>query len=125
MDWNWLWQGLVANAVYAVLLILGGIVLAVLKKTRPNWAGPALYGLSGCALVAVLIFTVTGHAVFSRQQPETTPQNVEQNLRAWADSFQLGVTKMPPQTDVDFGLAISLKSGNPVEIRQLKQIPSY
>jgi hypothetical protein len=75
--------------------------------------------------MSIIVYTFTGRAILSRETPQTTTENVEANLRAWADDFQLGVTKLPSQPDVDFGLAITLKGGNPFEVRKVKQSPGY
>jgi len=91
---DWLWQGLVTNSVYALLILAGGVMLAILQRKWPTYATPALYGVIGVACLAITFFAFTGRAVFSRQQPKTTPENVESNVKAWCDLFELGMQRV-------------------------------
>jgi hypothetical protein len=123
--WNSLLDGLLAHGLYDLLILAGGIALGVLKKRNAKWAAIIAYGLGGCTLVAILIFTFTGHAILSMQQPETTAANVETNIRAWADNINLGVTKEQPGQDYDFLYLITLRSGGTVLVGRAKRRESY
>lgn len=120
-------QGLFASLLWELLLALGvGALIAWLKATKQQWAGPAIYGLFGFAIVLVIGYALTGQFPLSKTQPQTTAENVEANIKVWADDFQLGVTKHPPQPDVDFGLTITLKgSNNQVEVLKVKQNSAF
>jgi hypothetical protein len=36
-------------------------------------------------LTLVISFVFTGHGLLSREQPRTTPENIEGNVRVWSD----------------------------------------
>jgi hypothetical protein len=120
-------QAIFASFIWELLLAAGvAALIAYLRATKERWAGPVIYGLAAFAIVFVIGYTLTGQPLLSRTQSQTTPENIEANIKAWADDFQLGITKMPPRPDIDFGLVITTKgSNNPVEIRKLKQSPAY
>jgi hypothetical protein len=82
---NFLWEFLLASAFAALI--------AYLKATREKWAGPILYGAAGFALVFFIGFTLTGRSPLSNAQPETMPENIQANIRAWADEFDLFIQK--------------------------------
>jgi hypothetical protein len=50
-----LWQGVISNAVTAVLVFVVGIVLTVLKKNGSSWLSPSFYGLIGGVLTLAAI----------------------------------------------------------------------
>ena len=122
---DWLWQAIIANWIWELLVLASGVTIAWLRHKNVSWLPVLFYGFAGCVLMSVMIYTFLGRAILSRQQPETTSENVEKNIRAWADAFQLGVTKLQPDPNGDFGLAIALKGGNSLEIHKLKQSPAY
>jgi hypothetical protein len=124
MDLDGLVQGVVSNAVWWTVVLVGGAVLAVLRAKWPRYAGPVLYGLLGIASLAIIGFAILGHSLLSREQPQTTPENVEANIRAWADSFVVGVTKAPVK-EAHFALVITLHNGNPVVVARTKDRPNW
>jgi hypothetical protein len=75
--------------------------------------------------VAILVYTFTGHAVFSSPQPETTSNNAEGNIRKWAAALGLGIQPISVP-DTDFALKVSLLDGNPVVVsRFIKDSPGF
>jgi hypothetical protein len=120
-DWNWLWQ---AATWDWVLVPLGGILLAYLRKKNPNWAGVLIYGLGGSAFIALIIFALMGRPMLSRPKPQTTTDNVEANIKTWADDLSLSVQK---QTDNNFSfvVGIGLPSGRMVQVGKPKQRDRY
>jgi hypothetical protein len=64
-----------------------------------------------------------------KQQPETTTENVENNVRKWADSLGVGVTKMSAQglpiQNAYFSLVLTLQNGNPLWVYRTKEKPGY
>jgi hypothetical protein len=116
---DWLWQSLTSRLVWELLLVLGGgAVLGYVRQKLPQYAPTVAYTAFGATCIAVLIFTFTGHALLSKQKPEVTPENLEVNVRKWADDLGLGVTRMQPlpNQDVQFGLVITLADGNPLMV---------
>lgn len=103
---DWLWQAIVANWIWELLVVATGVLIGWLRHRNVSWLPVVFYGFAGSVLMSVLVFTFLERAILTRQQPETTPENVEKNVRVWSDAFQLGVTKLSPEPDVDFGLEI-------------------
>lgn len=116
MDWNSLWQGVISNGIYALLILGGGAVLTALRLKWPNYADPARFGFVGAACVALVLFTLLGRGLFVKSPPEITPENVGENVRKWADDVGLGITKMPTSQDYYFGFQITQPSGNQITV---------
>src|ERR1700687_138664 len=109
---DWLWQNLLSTAIWELLLIVGvGIGLGYIKAKWPLLAPPVFYGVVGAACYALILFTLTGHSILSRQQPETTPENVEANIRGWCDYWHFGVQKQS-DTSTYFAYAITIPISN-------------
>lgn len=124
MDWNAFVQGLLTNWLSDAIVVGGGIVLAILKKRGSRWAGTIAYGFAGSAFLAIIVYAFTGHALLSRETPHTTPENIESNIRAWADKFSLGIQK---ETDdkYKFVYFVSLPSGRGVFVGPPKDREGY
>jgi hypothetical protein len=128
MDWKWLSDLLLAifgNIIYDLVLAgVVGAVLAYLRAKKEKWAGPALYGLAGFAMIMVIAVTFVGRPLLSTKQPETTAENIQENIKAWADKFSLGIQK---GTDGDFAYiySISLSDGHRILVGQPKGSPGY
>jgi len=127
MNLDWLWQGLASTAVWEILLVLGGAaVLGYVKQKAPEHAPTLGYAALGALCVAILLFTFTGRPLLVQSQPTTTPDNVEEHIKKWADSLGLGVARDPsPSQDVFFGLVVTLKNGNAITVARTKAIPDY
>jgi hypothetical protein len=122
---DWLLQNLISNWIWAVIMASVGAIFAWLKHKDVRWLPVLSYGLGGCALAAVIIYTLTGRAILSTVQPQTTSENVENNIKKWADSLGLGTARMPPQSlpigDVYFSYVVTLQSGNPLWVFRAKE----
>jgi hypothetical protein len=125
MDWNGFWSSVLSNAVWWLLFIGGSAVLGWLRAKRPQIAAPILYGLAGATCLGILWFTFTGHAFLSKSQPETTQENVEENVKKWVDELGLGITKNPKMGDVYFSYVVALKSGNPIAVTRVTGLPGF
>jgi hypothetical protein len=56
MDWNSIWQGLLAHW-FSELIILGTTaLLAILKRKDSKWAGAFAYGFAGFAFMSIIDF---------------------------------------------------------------------
>jgi Uncharacterized conserved protein (DUF2299) len=125
-DWVYAFlEAVFAHLLWELLLALGMAgLIAYLKATKDKWAGPVLYGLSGFVLVFILGFTLTGHAPLSKEQPQTTSENVETNIKTWVDEFALGILK---QSDPDaiFEYMVTLHNGTFVRITRTKEKDTY
>ena len=94
-DWiNTVLLGFFGNALYDLLgATLVGALIGYLKKRKPDLAGAVLYFLAGFAAVMVVAFVLVGRPLLSKEQPQTTPENIEGNVKAWADTFNIGIQK--------------------------------
>ena len=113
---------MVSRAIWWLLVLGGGIGVGIIKLHWPTLSGPVLYGLGGAACIAIIHFAATGRALLSR--PDTTPENVEKNIRKWLDNFGLASKK-----EVDplsyFVLGITLANGNPILVARVKAKDRY
>lgn len=125
MDWSSIWHGVVSNLLYAVLIFGGGALLAVLRVKWPNYADPVRYGVIGAACVAIILFAFTGRALLSKRPPEVTPDNLEENIRKWADSLGMSVARgssqIFPAQDIYFALNITMENGTPLMVFRGKE----
>jgi hypothetical protein len=119
-------EGLLEHWVAEAFVIVGGLLFAFLRKYRESWAPIVGYGLGGATCVAVIIFTFTGHALFS--PPLTDEENVEAKVTGWIQYFGYGMQRIPPPSpDDDFAYLITPPSGSvPVAVlRDKKSRPGY
>jgi hypothetical protein len=119
------WEGLLEHWVAELLIVVGGVILALLRKYKDTWAPIVGYGVGGATCVAVIIFTFTGHALFS--PPPTDQSNVEANLKKWIEYFGYGSQNVnPPSPEADFAVLVTPTTGVPVVIfREKKSRPGY
>jgi hypothetical protein len=96
------------------------------KEAATNSAPPSTakwWLVMGVATITLVFSSIGLYRIF--QPAGTSPENVEENIKAWADEFQLGVTMLPPDPNIDLGLVITTRGGSPIEIRRTKQNPTY
>jgi hypothetical protein len=74
--------------------------------------------------LSILIFTFTGRAVFSKEPPETTVDNVETNIRTWLDGYGVGVTRREIP-DAFFAFGVTLPNGVGVLVLRPKEKDRY
>jgi len=124
-DWNGLFQALVANALWETIIVGGGVLIAIIRAKKPEWASPALYGVVGTTCLAIVFFAFTGRPVLSKQL-RLTPDNLETYIRKWSDAAGLSVARIPelPQADY-FGLLVTLKSNNQITLFVAKDEPAF
>lgn len=116
---DWLWQNLTSSLLWELILLVGvGVLLDRIKAKWPSVAARVLYSLGGVTCVAILMFTFTGRGLLSKKRPAITSENLESNVRKWADDLGLGVTRMQPlpNQEVQFGVVVTLADGVPVMV---------
>lgn len=127
MDWKAVFQSIFSRAVWEIILIVGGgAVIGVVKAKWPNYAPRVLYGAAGAACIAALLFTMTGRAILSSPPPpETTPDNIEANVKVWSENFGIAFTKASI-ADTYFAFMLTTRSGLPVQVaRMTREKPAY
>jgi hypothetical protein len=125
---NWIYgllQGIFGSALYE-LLFAGAVaaLLAYLRARRVDWAAPVLYGVCGFTAALVVAFAFTGHPLLSREQPQSTTENIEANVRTWSDAFSFGTQKAPDAT-MFFQFAVKLINGRTVMVGRPKEHEHY
>ncbi len=117
---------LFSSTLYDLLLATGvGVLIGALKAKKEQWAGPVIYGLTAFALVLVIGFSLTGQSPLSARRPETNAENVEENIRAWADHLGVGITRQDPPSDTDFLYLLALRSGRSIYVGRKKNREGY
>jgi hypothetical protein len=125
MDWYAILQSLFSRALWEIILIVGGgTVIGIVKARWPDYAPRVLYGVAGAACIAIILFTLTGHAILSKYQPEITQDNAEVIIKQWADSLGMGVSR-PREgpslvNTVFFYDAVALHKGTQVMVARAK-----
>jgi hypothetical protein len=126
MDWSSLGQNLLANGIWALLLIGGGVAFGYLRAKHADKAPIALYVILGVTCVSILIFTFTGRGLFTVKPPAVTPENIEENVKLWAEHLGMNIG---PATEPDSYFAHTLSIPNtaqPVEVfRSMKEKSGY
>lgn len=124
MDWHSVWQGVISNGIYALFILGGGIVLAVLKKKDSRWFKPATWGLIGAGLAAVIVVAFVALTRMPKPLPGITPDNVEASLRTWLDNFELSSKKIDDPQSI-FALVITLDNGTHLVASRPKTLDRY
>jgi hypothetical protein len=114
-------EGVLANALFWIMITLAGPILAYLRVYWPRISGPLLYGLVGSTCVAILCYVASGHSLL---KVKTTLHNVESNLRNWSHDLGFSVKKLE-FSDSLFGLTITLANGCPLGVFVLTKHPNY
>lgn len=123
MDLNWIWQGIVTNWIADLLILGGGILIAILKVKGSRWLMPLAYGLAGSALIGVILFTIMGLAEL-RSRERVTVDNVATKVRSWIDNFQLSV-RTNPLPEAYFRYEVTMRNGNVVVVARPKERDRY
>ncbi len=122
---DWLWQAIIANWIWE-LLCFGQRCNNRLAAAQERQLAPGLV-LRVCRVRADVRHDL--HFSRSCHSFEAATRNYlgkcGKEYQGLGYAFQLGVTKLQPDPDGDFGLAIALKGGNSLEIHKLKQSPAY
>jgi hypothetical protein len=122
---DWLWQNLLSNWVWEVLMLAVGLLFAWLRHKNVQWLPVLVYGLTGCALTGVIGYTLTGRAILSQRAPVTTLENIEPNIRKWCDTFGLSVQTLPV-TNAHFSVGIIIPmNGRKIMVARLKERDRY
>jgi hypothetical protein len=125
---DWIWQNLFSTLVWEILLVIGGAtILGYFKKKLPEHAPTLVYAICGGTCVAILIFTFTGRAIVSSKPPDPiTPDNIEENIRTWAEHLGMNIGPANEPVASYFAHMLSLPN-NPqaVEVFRAKEKPGY
>lgn len=124
MDLKWIWQGILTNWLSAGLILAGGVVLAFLKARGARWLYPALYGMVGCALVAIVLYSFAALTAIPKKPTQVTPDTIETSIRTWADTFGLGIKK-ESESGSYFVYVITLPSSTPVAVSRSRKLDRY
>ena len=123
---DWLLHALVSRLVWEIILVAGGAGgLAYVRAKAPTAAPYFLYGIAGATCVAILIFTFTGRGFNSKSLAEVTPENVEENIKTWADHLAMSLERQNAPDGDFFSYVGRVHGGDPVEIFRAKEKSGY
>jgi hypothetical protein len=81
MDFGWLWKDLFTRIIRALLALVGGAALTLLRKKDVTWAKPILYGLVGTACIFAILLMAT---MYFSPTERTIPSGF---LAPWPDAI--------------------------------------
>lgn len=130
-DLDWLWQGLLTNFVWIILIAAGGVVLAVLRARFPRLFMPIVWFFIGSALASVIVVAVV-YLVRSSKPNELTSalkaDRLEITIHGWLDTFGYAVQRVNPPEDPAMNFELIAKgpgSDISIIIYSKKNIPQY
>jgi hypothetical protein len=123
MSLDWIWQNFFSQVVWEILLILGGgVFLSYLRTKMPRW-GPAIQNaVFSMAAIAVIIYGLTGRAIFSAKPP--TAENIGALVRMWAEDTAVSIRKVSDPRS-KFSYDLKFPNGAVVNVVQRADQPSY
>lgn len=74
--------------------------------------------------MAVVLASI-GYLPFRKRTVEVTPENIEDNLKIWADHLAVGLVRQNPGQDEIFSYISRASGGDPIEISIAKEKPGY
>lgn len=125
MDWKSLYNNVLSNIVWWLLVLGGGALLALLKIYWPKFADPTLYALVGIACLAMVAFSLKGKGLLISNPAVITPENIEEHVREWLDHFRVSSKKESAPTGMSFLVIATLRSGNLVAIGRHNEAEEY
>jgi hypothetical protein len=131
IDFDWLWQGILSNGLYALLILAGGVVLAVMRAKSQRLFLPIVWFFIGSALISVVVVAVV-YLVRSSKPNELSPtlraDKLETTIHEWLDTFGYSVQRVNPPEDPSMTFELIAKGpGSDVSILifSKKNIPQY
>jgi len=117
---DFVWQ-----IVWKVIVIIGSAgIFAELRRRASRHIDTFRNAAIGAACAAVLVVTITGVPVI--HQPETTPDNVEENVSRWVEDLGVTVRKtVPPPANAYFEIALTLPNTHVVYVSRYKALDKY
>lgn len=123
---DWIWQGVLTNGLYALLILAGGIVIARLRARGVRWVDPLLYGCIASVLIFVVIVAVRANQYIGRQsQSIVNDKNIEETIKTWLASSGFGYTEAPAISAPYFSLDVLMLNGSHMMIAHLQQGEKY
>jgi len=126
MQDNWFIKGLVTNATWAGLALIGGGIFTYLSKTGSVWTVPSLYGLGGFLLI--LCGSLASRALLNipfSAGLRITETNAAASIRDILDRFGLSVLRIDSPPEDVFRYIATTPAGTRIAIHQLKNRAHY
>jgi hypothetical protein len=117
-------KSLFHRLIWVVLAGIGAALLSYFRSHVAQTTTTALYILVAVSCVLLIQFALTGKALLSRLRPETTPENVEANIRVWLDNFRMTFRK-EATPNAHFELTVYFQPGRNIGIRRFKDSDRY
>jgi hypothetical protein len=116
---DWLWQGLLSNWVYGLIMLLAGLLAAYAKTTGRKWLPTLYHGLLGAGLAGLILLNINfQHTLSEEIANRVTIQNIQDKVRMWLENSNF-VTQKQTNNDAYFQYAVS-KNGINVNVMRLK-----
>lgn len=96
---NWLVQSVLSNAVWAILVVLGGGVMAYIQNYHPQYLETAKWWLIGSVAVAAMILMLRIPGLLFGSSKKITQANVIVRIKEWSDRFGIAVQRSPQNPD--------------------------
>jgi hypothetical protein len=125
-NWSWSWQGIVTSIIAGLLLLGVPTLLTWVKKKWPQHGELVRYWLTTAAAIAILLYATTGYILFAKHELKVTPDNVEENVKLWAEHIGMNIGPAN-EPDTYFAHTLSLPTlPQPVVVfRSTKEKPGY
>lgn len=117
-------KSLFHRLIWLALAGIGAALLPYFQSHVAQTTTTALYILVAVTCVLLIQFALTGTPLLSRLRPETTPENVEANIRVWLDNFGMTVRK-EATPNAHFELTVYFQAGRNIAIRRFKDSDRY
>src|ERR1039458_7613493 len=114
--WSWTWQWVITSIVAALILLGVPSLLTWIKTRWPQHGELVRYWMTTAAALAILIYATTGYVPFKKHEIKTTPDNIQENVKLWAEHLGMNIG---PANEPDSYFAYTLSIPNtsqPVEI---------
>ena len=125
---EWMYSVLISifgNIVYDSLLAVGvAALIAWLRSKQSKWATPLLYGVASFALMLVISFVLTGHALLYQKPFSVNTENVESTIADWTDKYQIGRRRVSAGPE-DYFFFEAVRGGINVSIYRERQRDHY
>jgi len=117
-------QGVISNAIWWIVFLLGSAMIAALTVTHPNLAIPFVVGVFTFACLSVIFYASTGRSLFSKKSHQLDRKNIEASVKTWIASLGLA-SKPVTLPDTVFAYEVTMLSGTGVHIARSAKREEY
>jgi hypothetical protein len=93
-----LFQGVIGNALYALLVLLWGGCVTYFAYVTPQWGAALLKGFLASVLLIVATVAVRIWLAIPTRRQATTTENIEDRIKEWLFKYGLTIKNEPTDT---------------------------